>query len=449
MTEVPTAEGAQLAQAHRKRALGLAVVTSLFSKGGTIGLILIAMPLALHVLGPERFGVFGALQTLMWFMGMADFGIGAGLARRLTVATSMGDQAEQRRVMSTGFFMMTGVLLIVGLVGALVLWTVPVETLFGKNFGPYADELRFNLWLGGGIFLSLMIIGTALKTREANHEIHIFNLFGAVGNVLAAGLLFFGIKQVPEVWFLLVSIYGVQVVMWLLNALHAFRQRPWLWPRIGSFHRPLAGSLVMQGMGFFVLLGVTPILGREMIRWLLGQYYTPTEVGHFTILAQFGYFIFGMIFMITYPLSPALVDATARQDHAWIRRMNSRLTRLGLAGVVLGPLVMALVGPALVRLWFQMVLPLGPMELGAYGLFFMLTVWTHLHCVMLAGLGKIRAAAGITALEGVVVCVGAWIGVRSYGMVGACFGGAAAMLLTSFLLFPRLLRQSVPSASVS
>lgn len=448
MTDVPTVDGAQLAQAHRKRALGLAVVTSLFSKGGTFGLILIAMPLARHVLGPERFGVFGALQTLMWFMGMADLGIGAGVARRLTVATSLGDHDEQGRIMSTGFFMMTVVLLIMGLVGALVLWMVPVETLFGKNFGPYADELRFNLWLGGGIFLSLMIIGTALKAREANHEIHIFNLFGAVGNVLAAGLLFFGIQRVPEVWFLLVSIYGVQVVVWLLNALHAFRQRPWLWPRLGSFHRPLAGSMVVQGMGFFVLLGVTPILGREIIRWLLGQYYTPTEVGNFTILAQLGYFIFGMIFMVTYPLSPALVDATARQDYAWIRRTNSRLTRLGLVGVLLVPFVLALAGPALVRLWFQMVLPLGPIELGAYGLFFMLTVWTHLHCVMLAGLGKIRAAAGIATLEGVAVCVGAWIGVKTHGMVGACFGGAVAMLLTSFLLFPRLLRQSVPSVSV-
>jgi len=29
-------------------------------------------------------------------------------------------------------------------------------------------------------------------------------------------------------WLLLVSIYSVQVVMWLLNALHAFLQRPWL-----------------------------------------------------------------------------------------------------------------------------------------------------------------------------------------------------------------------------
>ena len=444
LTDAPTVNGTVLAQAHRKRALGLAVVTSLFSKGGTLGLIMVAMPLAYHVLGPERFGVFGALQTLMWLMGIADFGVGAGIARRLTVATSLGDQEEQRRVMSTGFFMMGGVLLLVGLVGAGVLLAVPVETLFGKNFGPYADELKFNLWLGGGIFLSLMTIGTLLKVREANHEIHIFNIFGAIGNVIAAALLFFGIKQVPQVWFLLVSIYGVQVVMWLLNSFHALHQRPWLVPRWGSFYRPLAMTLAGEGLAFFVLLGLTPILGREFIRWLLGQYYSPVEVGNFTILVQLGYFIFGLIFMFTYPLSPALVDATARHDYGWIRRTNSRLTRLGLVGVLLGPVTLALVGPMLVRLWFQKELPLGPKELGAYGLFFMLTVWTHLHCVMLAGVGKIQAAARIAALEGGAVCFGAWCGVKMGGMVGACLGGALGMMLTSFFLLPRLLRQSVP-----
>jgi O-antigen/teichoic acid export membrane protein len=148
------AETTLQSQKHRRRALNLAVATSLLSKGGTILLIVIAMPLAYRVLGKDRFGVFSALQSLMWLLGMADLGIGAGLARRLTMATSAGNREEQSRVMSTGFFMMTGVLLAVAFVGVLVLWLVPVETLYGQNFGPYAAELRFNLWLGGFIFVT-------------------------------------------------------------------------------------------------------------------------------------------------------------------------------------------------------------------------------------------------------------------------------------------------------
>jgi O-antigen/teichoic acid export membrane protein len=446
---ISAAEGTAHAQSHRKRALSLAVATSLLSKGGTLVIQALAMPLAYHVLGPERFGVFGALQMLMWLIGMSDFGVGAGISRRLTVATSLGDAAEQSRVMSTGFFMLSAVILLMGLVGAVVLWTVPVETLFGEKFGPFAAELQFNAWFGGGIFLCMMIIGTLLKVREAYHEIHVLNLFGAVGNVITAVLLLLGIRVVPQVWFLLASIYGIQVMMWLLNAAAAFRKRPWLIPKLGKFDRTLAGSLVTEGVAFFLLLGLTPMLGREFIRWLIGHYETPEQVGLFSILAQIGYFIFGFVFMVTYPLTPALVDAAARQDFSWIQRTRHRLMKLWVLGAIAVPLGLYFLGPWMVDVWFQRDLPLTGAPLAWYGVFFIFTLWTHIHCILLAGVGKIREAARRVVLEGGMICLAAWLGVKAGGMNGALIGASIAMLVTSFGLLPWLLQQSLPKETTA
>ncbi len=440
-------------QTHRKRALGLAIASSLLSKGGTMVLLLIVMPMAYRALGKDRFGVYAALQSLMWLVGLADLGIGAGLARRLTLATSEGNRAEQSRVMSTGFFMMTGVLLAVAAVGAVVLFLVPVESLYGQNFGPYADELRMNLWLGGGIFLTLMILGILLKIREAYQEIHIFNLFGAAGNILSALLLYFGIAEVAAIWFILVSIYGVQVVLWSINGGMALRQRPWLKPDRSRFDAALARSLCLEGVGFFVLIGITPIFGREFIRWLLGHYFNPEIVGHFAILAQMGYIVFGVVVMLTYPLRPAMVDASARRDFAWLEKTKVRLQKLWLLAALTIPVGLYLLGPWVVKGWFQKAIPLTPQEMGLYGCFLMLTIWTEIHCVLLSGLGKIRSAAIIAGLECAAVCLGAWIGIRTHGMSGALLGGTCGILFTSFLLLPwlwnRSLRQTVTLTSAS
>ena len=444
-----TVEGNVTAQAHRKRALSLAVASSLLSKGGTMVLLLLAMPLAYNVLGAGRLGVYGALQSLMWLIGMSDFGVAAGLGRRLTIATSLNDRTEQARVMSTGFFVMITVIGCMGLIGAGVLSFVPVEKLFGQSFGPFADELLFNLWLSGAIFLSIMSVGILLKNREANHEIHILNSFGAVGNVVSALLLIFGIKYFPQVWFLLVAIYGIQLLSFSLNAAISMKQRPWLIPRLSLFDRKLAGSLCVEGLAFFILVGITPILGREFIRWLLGQYYTPEDVAHFTILAQMGFAFFGVIFMVTYPLGPALVDASARHDYPWVRKTNRRLVSLWLVGLVTVPAGMALFGPWLVSVWFRKPIPLSSLQLGAYGLFLMLTIWTHIHCVLLAGLGRIKPAAVIAGAECLVVCGLAWWGVKHYNMEGGLIGGSIGMALTSFFLMPWLFRKSLRTMETS
>jgi O-antigen/teichoic acid export membrane protein len=434
------------AQHQRHRSLSLAVVTSLLSKGGNFLLILIAMPLAYRVLGEERFGVFSALQLLMWLFSMADLGIGAGLARRLTLATSNQDRADQQRVMSTGFFMMTSLVCTAALIAAVVIYCVPVETLYGEKFGPYATELRMNLWLSLALFSTLMVVGILLKIREAYQEIHIFNLYGAVGNVVAAGLLFFGINHVPQVWFILVAIYGVQVVTWGSNSVLALKQRPWLIPSWKRFELPLAKALCTEGLGFFILVGLTPIFGREWIRWLLGQYFSPEVVGRFAILAQLGYIVFGLVFMVTYPLRPAIVDAMARADFAWLAATRRRLYKFWFMAAAGVPLGLYFLGPWLIGLWFQKTIPLTQFEVGCYGCFFVLTIWTEIHCVLLSGLGQVRAAAIIAALECAAVGLGAWIGVSHGGLASALIGAAVGMLCTSFLLLPRLWKRSLTEA---
>ena len=170
----------------RTRAMGLAVVSSLVSKGGTALLMLVSIPLAFKVLGEERFGGDGVVQTMMWFITMSDLGMGPGITRRIAGAVARGDREEETAAVSCGFFITIGFALVSAGIFATLMLTVPVTTLFGAGFAPVADELTRNLWLSGTMFLAMLVVNMLERSREGYQEIHIGNAFGAAQNLIAA-----------------------------------------------------------------------------------------------------------------------------------------------------------------------------------------------------------------------------------------------------------------------
>lgn len=421
--------------------MGLAVVTSLVSKGGNALLMLISIPMAFSVLGEERFGVYGVVQTLMWFITMSDLGMGPGITRRIARAVAQGDREEETAAVSCGFFITVGFALVSGGIFATLMLTVPVTTLFGAGFAPVADELTRNLWLAGLMFLGMLVVNMLERSREGYQEIHVANGFGAAQNVVSAGLLYFGVQHWPTVTFLLLAIYGVQAVSMTSNAAHLIWHRPWLLPRWSKMRGGLARRMIWEGLALFVAGSVAPILQREGTKWLLGQVEGPGAVGRYTILIQLGFFLYGFVFMLSRPLWPAVADAMARGDVDWVRAARRRMLRLFV------PLAMATVagftafGPWLADQWLHRHVELQRSDFALFSLSFVLMVWSHLHYVMLAGSGVIRRPALVLALETAAVLMLAWVGIHHYGLSGALAGSAGGVLMFSAWWLPLLLRR--------
>ncbi len=425
---------------RNRRSLFLAVVTSLFSKGGNILLQLLAMPLAYEALGSERFGIFGILQTVMWLIYMSDMGMGGGISRRFTLVTAHGNRREQTRVFCSGFFATLTLAAVFGLFLAAVLLVVPVERLFGEAFRHHSAELTLNLWLGLGIFLCMVMAGTFLRIREGCQELHVFNLFGAAGNIVAAVMLVVGIRGCPQVWFLLLALYGVQLATWTFNAVHVLWHRRWLVPRWAGVDFTLVRLLFLEGLAFFVVFSIAPVLEREGLRLLIGRDSGPEAVGLFSILTQLGFFILGFSIMLTAPLAPAITDAFSHRDFAWLKSLHRRVLAAGAVALVAIPGGLALLGPRFVDIWMRRDIPLGPVELAAYGTFFALALWSNVHCILLCACGFLRQAAMVAAVECAVVLAAGWAGLGRGGMTGALWAAAAGMAALSFWILPLLFR---------
>ena len=88
-----------------------------------------SMSLAISVLGEERFGVYGLVQTLMWVITMSDLGMGPGIMRRIAGAVARGDRAGETAAVSCGFFITMGFVAVAGVVFVGVMLGVPVTVL--------------------------------------------------------------------------------------------------------------------------------------------------------------------------------------------------------------------------------------------------------------------------------------------------------------------------------
>ncbi len=434
-------------QKKRSRNIILAVCTSIISKGGNVLLMLIAIPLAYHVLGEERAAIYGVMQSLMWLVSMSDLGTGPGMVRRLAGAVAEGDKERQGAVVSTGFFLTLALALIGAIVFSALLTWVPVTTLFSDAFADYADELKHTAWVSLAVFFILMILACMERVREGFQEVHIGNAFGSVYNVTAALVLWLGMAYFHTPVFLVLAVYGMLIFFSSANVISLLWKRPWLRPSLRKMDRTVVRGMTREGLALFVAGSVAPILIREAPKFMLGRAgaHAAADVAHYWILIQLGLIGMGFIMMVTRPLWPAMAEAAYRQDFSWIKYARQRMMQLFIPCAVIIVCAFSLLGPWFTEWWLKTRGGLTRMHLTTYGVLFVLTAWSHMHYVMLGSLGMARAAAKVLLFEALLILFLSWWGIQWNGLAGAIVGASAGMLAVSAWAMPLLLGRALRS----
>ncbi len=171
------------------------LLTSFLTKPLAVALPAITVPLFLHYLGPEKYGLYETVVALAAWLGLTNLGLGLGLMNRLTDCFVAEDRGRAQRYTST-LFLATAALLV--LFAVLLLATVPfihwralfrteaqlshwslaglvgltasisLLTVFTGNLSPiysaYQELTRYNLWDGAGKLLSLAACFLVVKT---------------------------------------------------------------------------------------------------------------------------------------------------------------------------------------------------------------------------------------------------------------------------------------------
>ncbi|MFZ1962463.1 MAG: oligosaccharide flippase family protein [Roseiarcus sp.] len=440
--DVATAEGRAK---ERQRRIALTALASALAKVISVSTALISVPLTLHYLGTERYGMWMTMSSLVAMLGFADLGIGNGLLSSVASANGRDDRAEIRAYVSSAY----GVLSLIALV---------VIVLFSLSY-PLVDWFRiFNVQTEiargeAGPALAVLIccfalaipVGIVQKVQMGLQRGFMASLWQCLSSLMAlAGVLLAIHRQAPLPW-LLLAFVGAPLLAGAMNSLTFFlRLAPDIAPSWRSISMPATRSIAGIGM-LFLVLQIVGALAYTSDNIIIAQMLGAAAVASYAVPVQMFGLISTVIVMALAPLWPAYGEAIARGDREWVRKILKRsfLLSVGVASVC--SMILVAAGPWIIGVWVSHAVAPPLLLLVGLGVWKVVEAGGNSIAMLLNGANVVRLQVVLAAFMGIaaiilkIAFVG-WIGVA--GVVWAttlAYAIFSAAPLT--IIVPRIVRE--------
>ena len=335
---------------ERYRRVMLTSFTAILSRGIGIATALVSVPLTVHYLGAERYGLWMTISSVIALLGFADLGMGSGLLNAIAKASGRNDHETAHKSVSSTFFMLFGIAIIMLMVFAMLYQYIPWPRVFNVVSDIAIKE--------SGEAMAVFIIFTAInmplgvvqRIYTGYQEGFVPSLWYTAGSLVGFIGLLLAIYFKAGLPWLVLAMSGGPTLATLLNGIVLFGwSRPWLLPRWSGFNWSEGRKLVGTGVAFLLIqifamisfssdnLVVAQVLGASMVTSLA----VTQKLFSITMITQ--YFIG--------PLWPAFVEAMARKDFAWARRTLNRALILSLSASLIIALPLIAFGKQIIAWW--------------------------------------------------------------------------------------------------
>jgi O-antigen/teichoic acid export membrane protein len=339
---------------ERYRRMALTSFVSALTKGIALLTSLISVPLTVKYLGPERYGMWMTASSVIALLGFADLGMGNGLINAISESDGKDDHKAAQMYVSSAFFMLLGISIVILFLFALVYPYIPWAHVFNVVSNQAISEAGPAMAIFIVSLAISMPFGVAQRVQMGYQEGFKAQLWGTVGSLLGFGGVLLVIYLKAGLPWLVLAMTGGPCFAMLLNWLEVFcLSRIWLFPRITALNGVASRKILRVGMAFLILQ-VMAIIGFSSDNLVIAQVYGSSTVANYAIV----YKLFTVTMIAPYfvaPLWPAFGEALARRDYCWAKKtlnMALRLTFTSCA-VTAGPLL--IYGNLILKYWVSSV----------------------------------------------------------------------------------------------
>lgn len=340
---------------ERHRRIALATIASGMAKGVSVLAGLIIVPMTLHYLGKERYAMWAMVSALLLTLNSADFGIGNGMLNLIAAASGKNDREIIKKYVSSGFFMLMAVGLVVGAIVLASTAIFPMSLLFNVTSDIARREAGSTVAVAALVFGLGLPLVAVLRFQEGLQEGFNTYLAQMAGNVLALGFALIAVKwELGLPWLVLGLLGGPFVANLAAFFLQFFVFKRWAAPAWSKFEGKTTRGLLKTG-GMFFLLNMLMLVGVQaldpfVISHVLGPVEGAKQVTAYSVVQRLSQVAF-LYWALTQALWPAYAEAIARKDFAWVRKTIVRSIRLSVVlGVCIG-LFLAFCGNWVIQLW--------------------------------------------------------------------------------------------------
>ncbi len=416
---------------ERYRRAGLTASTSMFSQALAIFISLVSVPLTVHYLGAERYGVWLTISSLLTWMMMTDFGLaGIALVNVLAEAHGKDDRESAREYAASVFWALTAITLMIGVVFVLTFSSIPWQMVFRVSDAIPKHELHQACALTLAIFVLTFPLNMVNSVYSAYQDGFVASIWTIASNLLALiGLVvvthFRG--GLPELVF---ALSGTRILVAVANSYYLFFHRyRWLAPHPSAVRWSCIKRLFKLGSKYMIsqLAGMGISQSQPM---LITQVLGPSYVAIFVIVQRIISLPLNLVFIATNPLVSAYSEAKARGDWNWIKDAFQKSMIAGMGCGIAATSAIVLAAKPLIRFWA------GPAVVPDVSLVIWLGVYTLIAIAtlptaqMLNGLERVSVPAVALALCALGTVKLGIVFVQWWGLMGLAIAMSVSLLLT-------------------
>jgi O-antigen/teichoic acid export membrane protein len=436
--DTDTAEGRSL---ERYRRIVLSTVSSVFARGIATVASLITIPVMISFLGKPEYGFWVAVNALVPWLGMLDFGIGNGLVNPISEAHGREDREAARGYFSTAFFLLAAVALGLLVVLAVALPLAPWPRIFATPPSLAPSTVRTCVALACTFTALGLPLATATQVYAGYQKTYIATAFPAIGAVLSLGLLVAVVRGGGSIVAVFAAVgggllLGASASMLVL----VLREMPWLRPSLRYVSRQALRRLLATSVPLY-LFQFGSLLVNQTQQLVLVQRAGLSTVAEYDLLFKVYVTASLLVVLTTSSFGPSFREAYERGELGWMRRSFWHLMKLRMTMAALGAGVLLVAGDLALRLWLRRTdFQYGTGTWALIALLILAAVWAATFSDFLMSLDRIWPQIGVVVVQGLVTVTLTWLLAGRFGLFGAVVAYTLPAVALSAFFFPRIAR---------
>jgi len=399
----------------------------------SVSISFVMVPLAVHYLGKEQYGLWVAVSSLVAMLGFMDGGAGNAVIN--LVAHASGDKnSDLGKIVSTAFFSLMALAFFSSLLFLAVFPYVSWRKVLGVSELSTQSDLNSVVIIVGLFFFVNMFITLVGKVQRGLQEGNLDNFWNAIAAILSLLLVYIAVKKDAGLVGFVVTFLAAPMIAYLASNIHyLFIRRIDLRPQLSKIDSLVAKNLFTVGGMFFVLQIAVAIQGQAdnvIIANMLGT----EAVASYAICMKL-FLIAPMVLSLLYtPLWPAYREAFISGDIEWVKRIFFKSIRWSLFVSIPSAIILFFVGAKIIELW------VGKDSVPSTNLLMGCSIWLVFSClgaalaVFLNGIEIVKMQIIMATSSGIMnIILSIWL-ISEIGVAGAVFGSVISYF--AFTLIP-------------
>ena len=337
---------------ERYRRAALTTVVSAVARALALVTLFVSIRVISNTTSAEELGLWLLLITAVTLVGFADFGIGNGLLNAIADARGRDDEDFTREAVSSAFFSLLGLALLLGLAFGLAYPHVDWAALYNVT-GSTADQAGPATVAFVVCILAALPLGISQRVHHAHQRGWVANGWQGVGSVISLVAVVVASINDAGTPTLVAAMLAGPPIAYLLDSCNLFlRRRPDLRPRIRLASIRAGRRVISHGFLFFIIATVGAV-SYELDTLVISHFLGADQVQVYAVPFRLFMLAPSLVMLLISPLWPAYGEAASRRDLDWVHSTLRRSLALGLGLTLIPSLLLIPLTQPILDVWVR------------------------------------------------------------------------------------------------